>query len=397
MTDKTKTPTFLDDELELDLDLFGDDDPADTQVRGGSRVRKQKSYSPARMRTNANWQRIGVAAFVAIALVLILGFAVKAVLDTRKENAYRDYMTKDVKQIADRSANQGADLQDLLAQPSGTDRTQLISRIEKLKGDANAMVKEAKEIDTPEAMQPAHESFVLSLQYRANGFDALQKSMTAALQTADKQKAAVAVADAMRRFIASDVIFTDSYFAQAVNVLTQEKLDGITVIKSAFVTDGEFDSVRNVKAMLDRLSVPPAKGAKGAKAKPKPTDGKTHGMGLHSVKAAPSGIVLTPGQLNEVPSSAEFEFQVLVQNQGQGQEVQIPVTITMKSDQSAPQVLKGTLERIDPGGEMFVNVALKEQPKFGETLNVTVEVEPVPGEKDPRNNSTSFTLLFKQA
>lgn len=415
MTESTKTPpSFLDDDLELDLDLFGEDD---ADAKPSRRVRRQKSYSPRRQRRTPHWQRIGMAVFAGLVIVTMIVLGVKAVLDARREAAFSNYMRVELQDVAERSATQGGDLQDLLAQPSGADRAQLIQRIEELGNRADKLVAEAEAIKPPDGMANAHESFVLAMQYRANGFDALQKAMTASLQTAAAPAAggssgegssaaassggdaATAVAEANKRFVASDVIYTDSFFANARQVLADKGVNGISVQKSEFVSDPEFTSVKSARMMLARLQTSAAGGAratgKGNAGKPPPlNDGKKHGTGVMSVKMAPSGKVLAAEGVNEIQGSDSLKFQVLVENQGEGQEVKIPVTVTLKGS-GAPQELTGTLDSIDPGQQAFVTVPLSETPKFGETYTVTVDVGAVPGEKVTSNNSMKYSILFK--
>ena len=58
--------------------------------------------------------------------------------------------------------------------------------------------------------------------------------------------------------------------------------------------------------------------------------------------------------------------------------------------------LEETLDAINPGESKIVNVPLAETPPIGEPVDITVRIEPVPGEEKTDNNEASFTAIFSR-
>ena len=394
MDDRTPNgSTFIDEEIDFDTILEEDDAPQEPSRRM-LKSRKRDAYRPKRLgRTAPNWSRIATALFIGAVVLFVIAFGVKSVLDHRKASAYKDYFGQ-VSEVTTQSDAQGKELSDLLSQPSGADRTQLIARLEKLTGRARTSLADSRAIETPDSMTTTHAWLVTTMQYRVNGLNGLQKAMIAALAAKDQNAAAVAVAAANERLAASDVIMADSFAGNARRVLAREKVTDVTVQESEFVTDPEFTSPKAMALMLGRLTSGRTAATKDGKVID-PKDGKIHGGQLGAVTISPSGETLSATGVTEIAGSDDLAFEVTFDNQGEGQETQVPVTITLKDENSEPQELNGVLETVDPGELASVQIRLEEVPTFGETLTATVQVGPVPGEKDPTNNAATFQLLFK--
>lgn len=389
MDDTTRSgSTFIDDELDFDLGfLDADEDAAEADTgRRMLKSRPKDRYKPRRFST-PNWSRIGTALFVAGVALLVVVFAVNAIIDHRRTSQVEDYM-RSVDRVAAESDRVGVELSNLLSQPTGADRAQLIGRIDKLAAQSQKLVTDMQEIDAPESLQGTHAWAVTSLEYRKNGLVSLRKAMTGALRTTDRAAAAQSVAAANWRLQASDVIWNDSYVSNARQVLRDEDITGVKVAESHFTTDPEFGSPKSMALMLGRLT----SGGNGKAKDPK--DGLVHGGQLSSVMVSPAGVTLSPDSLNEVASSEDLAFEISYFNQGEGQETQIPVTITLKGETAEPLEIQSTIEKVDPGQTISVKVPLEEMPPFGETLMVTVEIGAVPGEKTTSNNSAQYQVRF---
>lgn len=394
MDDRTRTGTsFIDEDLDFDS-LLEDSEPHGGEEAGGraAGARAKGPYKPPRLRNTPNWSRIATAGAVAAVFLFVVGFGIKSYLDHRATEQYRTYFAQ-VSEVTDQSSAQGKELQNLLAQPSGSDRAQLIARVEKLSARAGKLVIEAKGIDAPDPVAGESQWLVTTLEYRRNGLASLQRALTGALGSRNASGSAAAVAQANARLLASDVIYSDSYVANARKVLATEGVTGVTVPESRFVTDPEFTSLKGVQLMLERLT----SGGLGVATKKgkKVNDGKVHGGQLGAVTVSPSGQTLTAGTTTEVAGSDDLSFEVTFQNQGEVQETLVPVVIRISGENSEPQELKGTIDSVDPGGVGSVSVPMKQLPDFGQTVKVTVTVGPVPGEKTTDNNSAAFDVLFK--
>jgi hypothetical protein len=389
--------TFIDEDLDFDT-LLEDDDFQEVSGRtsaipgvGGS-TKAPKRYSPIRLRVTPNWSRIAVAVLVAAVLLFVFGYGIKAWLDHRTANAYKDYLGQ-VSEIVNRSDAQGQEVSNLLAQPSGADRAQFVARLEKLEARSKALVKDAEAIDAPDGMALADEWLVTTLQYRANGMSALSRAMSNALVAKDREEAAATVAAANERFVASDVIYDDSFTTAARAALRADDVTGVTIPDSQMVDDPEFTSPDAMKLMLDRLRTG-IKLTPGQKPEPI-NDGKIRGGQLGAVTVAPSGETLSTSGTTEIAGSDDLAFEVPFENQGEVQATQVPVVVRISGENVDPVELSGVIDTVDPGQIASVRVPVDEVPIFGEELEVTVTAGPVPGEEVVDNNSATYSVMFR--
>jgi hypothetical protein len=387
--------TFIDEDVDFDFLLEEDEETQGGRFGTGRfpslRPQPKGPYKPARLRVHPNWGRIGAALLVLVVVVAVLLLTVKAIVNSRRDAAYRNYF-KSVSALALKSHNQGEELDDLLTQPTGADRAQLIARVERLGGRAQQLAADARKLDVPDALRPANSKLVETFEYRHIGFVSLQQALTGAIKENDKKAAALAVAKANWPFVASDVVYSDSYTPTAKDVLREEGVDGVTVPDSAFVVSPEeFTSAKNAQFMLNRWRV----GATTGKKK----DGKVppglHGTSLAGVTMQPSGTPLEPGAgVVEVKASEDLAFEVMVENGGDGQEVQIEATAKLSGENSEPQKFTGVLDSIDPAAQKPVTISVDETPTLGETQSVEICIAPVPGEKIETNNCATYELRF---
>lgn len=386
---ETSGSTFLDDDIDYDFEF--DDEPA-APSRLGTRGGKSAPYKPARMRRTPNWSRILVAGAVAGIVLFLVFLIISSIFGARKNAAYRDYFNE-VDRIVSRSDAQGEEMESLLTEPAGTDRARIVARIDTLSGRADKLVKEAREVEPPKAMSSIHDWLVMSLDYRANGLDALQKSLTTALGNGTPKAAAPDVAASVQRLLASDVVYGDSYATAARAVLAQEDVDGAKVPESVFLKQAEWASPAAVQLVLERLdaagSTAATKGKKNVKVK------GVQGTQLTGVSVSPSGQTLSAQSVTEIEGSGDTAIEVTVQNGGEAQQTRIPVTITLRGDNTEPKEYKGEIESVDPGESATAKIAIDDIPTFGDLLQMTVSVAPVVGEKITTNNSGTYSVMFK--
>ena len=400
----TTRGSFKDDFDEFDHLLDDDDDRAGGAATRTGRMPKVRTTSAAapgrtrpsvrgRIRITPDWNRLAAVLFVAFVVLFVVWFAVSSILDARREGAYKDYFGE-VRTVASKSDAQGDELNSILVDPNAGDRGERIARIEELSGRAEQLVTEAEGFDVPDQMQGAQEWLVTSLEYRAAGLDAVQRSLSASIDATDKDASADAVAQSLARLVASDVIWADSFAVDARSQLQEDKVEGISVPDSTFVAELEALSPKSVKAMLDRLAVATTTNQAGtAKV---PDDGKIRGGQLEGgrVTVAPSGQTLVPGQLTEIKGGDDITFEVPFTNQGEVQLTQVPVKITLRGSESETMTLTSVIEVVDPGQTATAKVSLDEVPNFGEVLDTDILVGPIPGEKTADNNRASYQLQF---
>lgn len=393
--------SFADDFDEFDH-LLDDDEPEAASPRAGrqpkvrtsaaSGGRSGKLQRPS-IRITPDWNRLVAVLFVAAVVLFIVWFAISSILGARREGAYKDYFGE-VRAIASQSSAQGDELESILVDPNGGDRAERIARVEELATRADKLVKQAVAIEAPKQMVDSQQWFETSLSYRSTGLDALQRSLSASVDAKDKDASAESVAQAFARFVASDVIWSDSFAVAARTQLKADKVEGVAVPDSVFFGDFDQLGAKSISSMLDRLEVSTKVKSGGQAAVPK--DGKIRGGQLESgqITVAPSGQTLVPGGLTEIKGGDDVTFEVPFTNQGEVQLTQVPVKITMRGTESDSMVLNGTIEVVDPGQTATAKVSLNEVPNFGEVLETTILVGPIPGEKTADNNQGTYQLQF---
>jgi hypothetical protein len=398
----TRRP-FAEDFDEFDQLLADDDAPVGGAATRTGRMPKVRTSAPSApkqsraprggVRVTPDWNRIAAVGFIVLVVLLIAWFAISSIRDARRTGAYEDYFNE-VRTLATQSQAQGDELNSILVDPNAGDRSERIARIEDLSGRADKLATEAAAIEAPDQVAAAHDAMVTSLEYRAAGLDAAQRALSASVESSDTDASTDAVAQALARFVASDVIWADSFAVQARTQLREDEVEGVAVPDSVFFGDLDLVSPTSVSSMLDRLAVATAVNAAGtAKA---PNDGKVRGGQLEagSVTVAPSGQTLVLDGLTEIKGGDDVTFEVPFTNQGEVQLTQVPVKITMRGSESDPMTLTGVIEVVDPGQTATAKVSLDEVPNFGEVLDTDILVGPIPGEKTADNNRGSYQLQF---
>ena len=107
----------------------------------------------------------------------------------------------------------------------------------------------------------------------------------------------------------------------------------------------------------------------------------------------PKGTQLSPTQLNTIVDSPDLGFVVSVKNSGDVQVASVQVTITLKQSPK-PISATQTISLINPGQTQTATFKNLPQPAFVTRTTLVVDVQPVKGEKNVSNNSTSYPVIF---
>jgi hypothetical protein len=113
-----------------------------------------------------------------------------------------------------------------------------------------------------------------------------------------------------------------------------------------------------------------------------------HGHSLDSVDVA--GTTLQTGSTNTIPASPPPTFTLHITNSGQNTEKSVICKVTVSGTNVSGQT---TLPQTTAGQTTTCDVPLSSSPAKG-SFTVTATVQPVPGEKNASNNSTSFPVTF---
>lgn len=330
--------------------------------------------------------RRALAGLIAVVVILILFFGIRACADARKVQGFQDYVA-DVGELVDASNQQGGTLFGLLEDPGTATAVDLQNTVNGLRVEAEQLVERARGIKTPKELQPAQDFLLETLTFRSDGLRGTADNLPAALGDEIPDEATTDIAGQMQNFLASDVIYSQRVIpaiqlaANEGNVITRIG----TLPDSKFLPDVKWLTETDVSDALAGIGTGTATTPDG-----KPSSG-THGTGLQGVTVQPGGETLDEGAPIEVSESADLAFDVEVQNQGENDESNVPVTVTITGG-TAPIDLSGQIESIKEGETVAVTIPVTDPLPTETPLTVEVEVEGVPGEESLDNNKAKYDL-----
>jgi hypothetical protein len=318
---------------------------------------------------------------LAIFVVIVLVFWVQSCRSASRTEAYQDYMAE-MKTVGDASAAIGRDLNEQLTTP-GTNQADLIQAIEGLTDRHEQVVQNAQNVDSPGPLRDEMQASIEALQFRTSGLNGLAAAFRQTANTKDAARAGGLLAAQAERFVASDVIWDDLFVEPSKAELESQGITGVAVPDANFVVTADLASQRSMVALWQRLQG----AAEGG------TPSGLHGTGIVSTTVLPSGEQLTTGEETVVEATSDLAFRVAIQNSGDSQEVGIKVTLTIQKSPE-PITQTKTIQLINSGETKSVTFENLGQPPFGPTTPVKVDVEPVPGEANSRNNTVEYPVVF---
>ena len=379
------------DEDILDFDFFGEDEPPSwdeprQRPPGPPRDRPPRRRGPRFGGPNNLTPLLRLVALISLAILIVVLLAVwvEGCATNQKNDRYRTYLTE-IAEVGNASARLGQQVSTTLLAPAPK-LEDLDAKLGGFGQTAEGQVARAEEIDAPGPLQTSHEGAIEALRFRVNGLRGLQ---TALQETADASDASVAgeqLAAQMQRLLASDIVWTDSFRGPAEATLVNESVEGLEIPNSEFVAADDLATPEALAAIWQRIQ--------GAADGGTPTG--LHGSSIASVKALPSGTVLSTTTETTLLVTDELAFEVGVENSGDSQEVQIKVTLTIPKTPD-PIVQTKTIPLIDPGETIPVLFKVGTLVPFGETVSVKVDVDPVPGETRTTNNTAEYPVIFSLA
>ena len=352
----------------------------------GGRGRGSGSGGGGTMQTPA--ARIGIAVLGAIVLIIVLVFIVRGCQRSQLEDSYSSYMG-DVTTIVTASGKEADSLQEILQNKNGAGAPELQVQVRELSNKAEALVGQAEALSAPDSLGAPNQSLITSLQYRVTGLKALADSLPSVIDSQNRAYSSATLASAMQRFLASDVIYQDSFVGPSKRVLADEGITGVQVPDRQFFLSG----VRADQASPTGAGqLIPALQRTGTS--DDGTTGALRGTGIASVQALPQGVELQAGTDTEIQASDKLEWQVTVENAGESVETNVIVRATFASDASPndAQTVEKEIATIEPGQQQSVTLPGPKSPTFGEASVLKIEVVPVPGEEKTDNNRAEYPV-----
>lgn len=348
--------------------------------------RRRRDALAASTDSQTLWVRRGVAIAAGILVLVLLVFGVRACLDSRQANAYRDY-TREVTAVVQESGQESGALFELLSNPSsGRSPVDVQNDVNGLRVQAARLVDRARAIDQPsdEAGQ-AHEYLVETLEFRRDGLAQVGEAVPTALGDRGRDRTAAnrTIAARMQNFLVSDVLYSQRFIPAVRGLIAREQVAGATVPLSPFLQDIDWLRPNIVGDRLERI-----RGDSGAAA------GGLRGTGLGQVSVDPGGTVLAEGgAAAALPASDDLAFSVQVTNQGEATEQNVRVSISIEG---AGQPREEEIPTLEAGATETVQIPLAATPPVGQPVDIEVQVAPVQGERVRDNNSATFAAIFER-
>ena len=288
-----------------------------TAARGGG------AGAPPDRQTARLRQAVGLGALVILAILIVLGF--KGCLDSRKDNALKDYNRNVTAVINDSDQSVGKPFFQRMSN-GARDSQGLQVQINQLRLAAEDDVKRAKAFDVPGDMGAAQRNLELVLNLRAEGLTKIADQIPAALGRGQTSEQAInAIAGEMQAFLASDVVYAQRVAPLIKDALDKNDVNGQQIAASRFMTDISWLAPATVASHLGRSA---SSGSSGTSGQPAPG---LHGHGLDSTSIG--AVTLqpeAPGVVNRVPWSNNPTLTVKFTNQGDNNESNVKLTVSVK-------------------------------------------------------------------
>jgi hypothetical protein len=314
----------------------------------------------------------------ALILLILIVLGIKGCLDARANRELSDYAS-DVSQIVEETAQTSKAFFGKLEDPGELTVTEFV---EAVKADRSAMESYASRVDglgAPGDMGHAQSTLELVYQLRASAMEEIAAKMSTALGDAGAEKAVGAIANQMRKLLASDVIYETVTRPEIDGVLDANGIDDSDVPESSFIPDGDV-------SWLEESTIADALAAISGSSTEAGGPG-IHGLGLVGVSV--NGTELVEGGEATVAAEETVEVEVQVQNQGESTENGISVSVSV----DGANTLEENISTIS-AGEIATATILLIPPPSG-TVTLEVSVDTVPGEQVSENNEASYTVSFE--
>jgi hypothetical protein len=368
------------------LSFFDEDDEPRT------RVRSRRPATPSGGGASPDRQTLlirQVVLFGGIILVVILLFLmVRGCRNSAAENALKDYNRSVGSLVSDSDTQVGKPFFDLLRNPGNGD---LRNQVAGFKAQADQQYQQAKKISTPGEMEPAQRAFLMAMEMRRDGLQAIADRISTALSSDAEaaDKAITEIAGAMQQFLASDVVYTTRTQRFIEDELDRKEIGGQRIQRTQFFPGVQWLDANTVAdALGQQLSAEGAQGTGGREPAP-----GLHGTGIDSVQVG--DLTLQPDAPNRIPYGPDTEFTVNFTTQGENDEVDIDVVLKIEGGPK-PIRVTDTVKSLAAGESAAASLALDQAPPIGTPVTITVDVKAVPGEEKTDNNKAEYEAAFLQ-
>jgi hypothetical protein len=358
---------------------FLDDDPFESRGSGAGRPTTPGGRPPPPDRHQQIVVRRAVAAGVAVLILILLVLGVRGCLNARKERSFENYVS-DLSAIAAETQNLSEQFFGRLEDPGNLQPLQFEAEVKADRGAMEGLLDRAENLDSPDELAEAQDLIVLSYELRRDGMAAISEQLPVALGDEGSAKAINGIAEEMRTFLASDVLYAKSQEQIEAELLEQE---------IPYDPQTENISTQFLPEEPNWLDPDEVAGALGGSAvSDEAATPGVHGLGLDAATLLPTGAAIEDG----VPVTAAAdgaELEVTVSNQGESDE-STTVTYELAGGGGGEE----PIDSIAPGETQTVTLPIEDAPS-GDTVELTITVEPVPGEEIEDNNTRTTEVTFE--
>jgi hypothetical protein len=326
--------------------------------------------------------RQAVAAGIALVLLILIVLGVRGCVNSRQENALRDY-NRDVTGVITNSDREVAQPFFALLSDGAAEGQDLQVQVNQLRQAAEQDADRAEAFDVPGDMEEAQDNLLLALHLRAEAIRKTADRIPAAQGRGQPARRAVEqIAGQMQAFLASDVVYSQRVIPNIKTALDDASIEGQTIATSRSLRDLAWLSPDTVEERL---------GSGGSGGGADEVAPGLHGHGLESV--AVGDTTLQPGVTNRVSAAGGVTFVVTVANQGDNNEEDVRVSVTVRGS-GRPITVNKTVPQTTAKQSSRVSIPLGQTPPVGQAATVEVVVARVPGEETTDNNRQQYTVLF---
>jgi len=325
-----------------------------------------------------------VLVVVVVIFVILVAIGVHSCQVSSDQSALKDY-NNSVSSLITRSDETSASLfKDLSNTGGATNGINLQTQINQTRVTASGIVTDAHQLSAPDSVKTANANLLSALQMRLDGIAGIARDIQAAVAATPSQSAITDIAAQMARFYASDVLYKDYTVPAIVSALHANGI-GVGGTNGETINAGQF--VPNVQWVLPTFIEAKLTGT------PVSSTGKVapglHGHSLNSVSVG--GTTLQTGSPNTIPAKPAPTFKLNITNGGNFNEYHVVCKVSVSGTSDSGQTV---VPQTDPNQTTDVSVTLASAPAPG-TYTIVANVAKVPGEKNLKNNTLSYTVTFQ--
>jgi hypothetical protein len=318
-----------------------------------------------------------VALAIGVGIIILIVLGVRGCLNARKERGFENYV-QDLSAIADESQQLSEEFFGRLKEPGDLSPLSFKAEISGDRSTAESLLGRVQGLDTPDELADEQQELEQAYELRADGIGGTADQISTALGN-NPAGATEAIADYMRYFLASDVLYGRSREGIDEELKTQDISTPDKLPETPFLPDLDWLDPSFLTTTLAGVSAG-GNACKGV-------------CGLALFEAQVNGTTLTPDTTNTIGGGAPFELEVSAQNQGDSDATNVPVTFTLSG---GPNEISGdgTIDAIKPGDTDSTKIAIDPDPEAGTDLTLEATVGPIPGEEIADNNTSTYTVNF---